>query len=118
VTAAPPPVTSSQPDRSSNCAEACKKRFFATVNAACLGIDIALANLVNTRLGGLVNSKIRLQGAYSVDDWSGPAQPFENPAPYDGPDIGVSLTATLLLSLGIWVVIWAVFASLASALLG
>jgi hypothetical protein len=64
---------------------------------------------------GLVDSKIRSQGAYSVGDWSGAAQPFEKPAPYDGPDIGASLIATLLLSLGFWAAIWAAVAYVASA---
>ena len=59
-------------------------------------------------------SKIRSQGAYSVDDWSGLTQPLERPAPYDRPDIEASLIATLLLSLGIWAGIWGIVASLAS----
>ena len=62
-------------------------------------------------------SKIRSQGAYSVDDWSGLTQPLERPAPYDRPDIEASLIATLLLSLGIWAAIRVVIGSLGSAVL-
>ena len=63
-------------------------------------------------------SKIRSQGAYSADDWNEPAEPFEKLAPISPPDIGASLIATLLLALGIWAMIWAVVASVASAALG
>jgi hypothetical protein len=65
-----------------------------------------------------VYSKIRSQGAYSVDAWSGPAEPLGKPAPYDRQDIGASLIATLLLSLGLWAGIWAAVAFMASVVLG
>jgi hypothetical protein len=60
-----------------------------------------------------VDSKIRCDG----DALRLPAQPFEKPSPYDRPDIGAFLIATLLLSLGLWAAIWAAVASLASAVL-
>jgi len=72
-------------------------------------------NLLNTRRkGSLVNSKIRLQSPYSVNDWRRPAQPSEKRAPYGRPGIGASLITTLLLSLGLWAAIWGTVASLAA----
>jgi len=64
-----------------------------------------------------VDSKIRLQSPYSINDWRRPAQPFEKHAPYGRPDIGASLITTLLLSLGLWAAIWGVVASLALTVL-
>ena len=61
--------------------------------------------------GGLVDSNIRLQHAYSVNDW-------RLPAPYDRADTGADLIVISLLSLGLWAGIWAVVASLAAAVLG
>jgi hypothetical protein len=68
--------------------------------------------------GGLVDSKIRLESPYSVNDWRRLAARFEKHAPYGRPNIGPSLIMTLLLSLGLWAGIWGVVASLASAVLG
>jgi hypothetical protein len=57
---------------------------------------------------GLVDSKLRLHGAFSPNDGgSGPG------APSDLPDAGATLIAILLLLLGLWVAIWPAIASLA-----
>jgi len=58
-----------------------------------------------------VDSNIRSQHAYSVNDW-------RLPAPYDRADRGADLIVISLLSLGLWAGIWAVVASLAAAVLG
>ena len=63
-------------------------------------------------------SKIRSQSAYPVEDWKAPSRSFERRASYDQPDIGASLIATLLLSLGLWATIWAILASVTSVALG
>jgi hypothetical protein len=67
--------------------------------------------------GGLVDSKIRLQRAYSVNEGRGPAQPFKKSAPYRRPDVGASLIMTLLLALGLWAAIWGAVYSLTSTVL-
>jgi hypothetical protein len=65
--------------------------------------------------GELVDSKIVLHDAYSVDDRRPPAQPLGKRAPHR-PDVGATLIVTLLLSLGVWAAIWGAVASLFSAL--
>ena len=89
---------------------------FDTTTCDAIGIINALTNLANTRWRGLVDSKIRSHVGYS--DWTLTTEPSERRAPYDRPDTGAYLIVILLLSLGIWAGIWAVFASFASVLLG
>ena len=66
----------------------------------------------------MVDSKIRFESLYSVNEERGPAQPFKKSALYGRPELGASLIMTLLLSLGLWAAIWGALASLASAVLG
>ena len=58
-----------------------------------------------------MDSKIRCD-ADALRLW---AQPFGKPALYDRSDVGAFLIATLLLSLGIWAMIWGAVASVAWA---
>ena len=83
-----------------------------------LGIGIALTDLTYTRQWrGLVESKIRSDGAYFANDRRLPAAPFEKISRYDQPDTGVCLVLISLLSLGFWAAIWGAVASLFSAAL-
>jgi hypothetical protein len=81
------------------------------------GIVNALANLVNTRWRGLVDSEIRLHIAYTAKDWRLPAELLQKRAPDDRPDTGPTLIVTLLLSLPLWAGIWGVVGSLAAIVL-
>ena len=113
------PVTqqfSRQPDRPLNWGRTLSRSSFDTTTCDAIGIINALTNLANTRWRGLVDSKIRSHVGYS--DWTLTTEPSERRAPYDRPDTGAYLIVILLLSLGIWAGIWAVFASFASVLLG
>jgi hypothetical protein len=65
-----------------------------------------------------VDSKIRFESLYSINEERGPAEPFKKSALYGRPELGASLIMTLLLSLGLWAAIWGALASLASAVLG
>ena len=53
----------------------------------------------------MVDSKIRFESLYSVNEERGPAQPFKKSALYGRPELGASLIMTLLLSLGLWAAI-------------
>ena len=65
-----------------------------------------------------MDSKIRFESLYSINEERGPAEPFKKSALYGRPELGASLIMTLLLSLGLWAAIWGALASLASAVLG
>jgi hypothetical protein len=65
---------------------------------------------------GLMNGKVLSLGAYSVNDRTLPAQPFEKRAPHHRLGTGASLIVTVLLSLGVWATIWGAVTSLLSAL--
>jgi hypothetical protein len=67
---------------------------------------------------GLMDSKIRLDSAYTASDWRLPAGLVQKRAPDDRPDTGPTLIITLLLSLALWAGIWATVASLASVMMG
>jgi hypothetical protein len=81
------------------------------------GIVNALANLVNTRWRGLLDSEIRLHSAYTAKDWRLPAELFQKRAPDDRPHTGPTLIVTLLLSLAFWAGMWGVVGSLAATVL-
>jgi len=66
----------------------------------------------------MVDSKIRFESLYSVNEERGPAQPFKKSALYGRPELGASLIMTLLLSLGLWAAIWGALVCFASAVLG
>jgi hypothetical protein len=69
---------------------------------------------LNTRLGGdLVDSKIRLRGA-----WGLPAKAFEKRTADNLSDTGTSLIVISLPSLGLWAAIWGAVACFASAVSG
>src|SRR5262245_44597698 len=72
---------------------------------------------VHQMMEELVNSKIALHVAYSVDDRWPPAQPLRARTPHHRPETGASLIVVLLLSLGLWAAIWGTVASLGSAVL-
>jgi hypothetical protein len=61
---------------------------------------------------GLMDGKVLSPGAYSVNDRTLPAQPFEERAPHYRLDAGASLIVTVVLSLGIWATIWGAVTSL------
>jgi hypothetical protein len=63
-----------------------------------------------------VDSKIRLDSAYTASDWRLPAELVQKRAPDDRPDTGPTLIITLLLSLGLWAGIWGAITLLVSAL--
>jgi hypothetical protein len=63
-----------------------------------------------------VDSNIRSQGAYSVNDRGPPPRLVEKRALYDRPDTGTDLIMTLLLSLGLWAGIWGAITLLVSPL--
>jgi hypothetical protein len=67
--------------------------------------------------GELVESKIVLQSAYSVDDRRPPVQPFGKRVPHRRLDTGATLIVVSLLSLGVWAAIWGAVAALFSAAL-
>jgi hypothetical protein len=50
---------------------------------------------------GLVDSKIRLDSAYTASDWRLPGELVQKRAPDDRPDTGPTLIITLLLSLAL-----------------
>jgi hypothetical protein len=64
---------------------------------------------------GLMDGKVLSPGAYSVNDRTLPAQPFEERASDHRLDTGAYLIVTVLLSLGIWATIWGAVTSLISA---
>ena len=64
-----------------------------------------------------MESTIRSQRAYVVNDWTLPAARFEKIAPYLQRDTGVCLALISLLSLGLWAAIWGVVAAWASVVL-
>jgi hypothetical protein len=66
---------------------------------------------------GLVDSKIRLDSAYTASDWRLAAELVQKRAPDERPDTGTTLIITLLLSLALWAGIWGVVGSLAATLL-
>jgi hypothetical protein len=55
-----------------------------------------------------MDGKVVSLGAYSVNDRTLPAQPFEKRAPHHRLGTGASLIVTVLLSLGVWATIWGV----------
>jgi hypothetical protein len=57
-------------------------------------------------MGELVDSKIVLHDAYSIDDRWPPVQPLGERAPHNRLDTGASLIVVSLLSLGLWAAIW------------
>jgi hypothetical protein len=65
----------------------------------------------------LVDSKIVLHDAYSVDDRWPPAQSFGRRAPHHRLGTGAALIVVSFLSLGVWAAIWGAVASLFSAAL-
>ena len=65
-----------------------------------------------------MNSRIPWKGSYLVDPRRQPVQPLGERALHPRLDRAASLILILLLSLGLWAGIWAVVASLASAVLG
>jgi hypothetical protein len=67
--------------------------------------------------GELVDSKILLHDAFSVDDRRPPAQRFGKRATHHRLGTGTTLILVSLLSLGVWAVIWGAVASLFSAAL-
>ena len=65
-----------------------------------------------------MDSKIRFESLYSINEERGPAEPFKKSALYGRPELGASLIMTLLLSLGLWAAIWGALVCFASAVLG
>ena len=64
-----------------------------------------------------MDSKIRLDSAYTASDWSLAAELVQKRAPDERPDTGPTLIITLPLSLALWAGIWGVVGSLAVTLL-
>ena len=67
--------------------------------------------------GELVDSKVVLQDAHSVDDRWLPAESFRKRARHDRLGTGAALIVVSFLSLGVWAAIWGAVASLFSAAL-
>jgi hypothetical protein len=67
--------------------------------------------------GELVDSKIVLHDAHSVDDRRLPAESFRKRASHDRLGTGAALIVVSFLSLGVWAAIWGAVASLFSAAL-
>jgi hypothetical protein len=66
----------------------------------------------------LLNSRNPLEGVYLVHSRRQPVQPLGKRALHPRMDKGAALILILLLSFGLWVAIWVVVGSLASALVG
>jgi hypothetical protein len=84
-----------------------------------MGKSAAASCLLNKRsalriTGELVDSKVLLEGAYSADQRSA-VRRIGDHTPHPWSD-GASLTVVLLLSLGVWAVIWGTVTSVSAAL--